>query len=179
MGRVRSQLGQKRTFCTENSHISHWKRRGRTGILLMSAQEFRRIQWKSLGRAGMGGVGSKSLPISGRLNSRSLLKKLLLANILKFLVVLGLRRCTWAFSSCSKSRPVFIAVCGLVSFLSMDSRACGLQWWWCMSLSCSRACGIFLDQELNLCVSRYWQADSYPLDHQVSPGLDLVKQSLV
>ena len=32
-------------------------------------------------------------------------------------------------------------------------------------LSCSTACGIFPDQELNLC-PLHWQADSYPLYHQ-------------
>ena len=35
-------------------------------------------------------------------------------------------------------------------------------------LSCSLACGIFLDQGLNLCLLR-WQVDSLPLSHQGSP----------
>ena len=35
-------------------------------------------------------------------------------------------------------------------------------------LSCSLVCGIFLDQESNLCFL-YWQADSLPLSHQGSP----------
>ena len=35
-------------------------------------------------------------------------------------------------------------------------------------LSCSVACGIFLDQELNLC-PLHWQVDSCPLYHQESP----------
>ena len=36
-------------------------------------------------------------------------------------------------------------------------------------LSCSKACGIFLDKELNLCLM-YWQADSLPLSrHQFLP----------
>ena len=35
-------------------------------------------------------------------------------------------------------------------------------------LSCSAACGIFLDQGLNR-YSLHWQADSYPLRHQGSP----------
>ena len=34
-------------------------------------------------------------------------------------------------------------------------------------LSCSRACGIILDQGWNLC-SLHWQVDSYPVDHQGS-----------
>ena len=36
-------------------------------------------------------------------------------------------------------------------------------------LSCSAACGIFLDQELNLCLL-HWQGDSLPPSHQESPG---------
>ena len=35
-------------------------------------------------------------------------------------------------------------------------------------LSCSAACGIFLDQGLNLC-RLHWPADSSPLHHQGSP----------
>ena len=35
-------------------------------------------------------------------------------------------------------------------------------------LSCSLACGIFLDQGLNLCLL-HWQADSLPLSYQGSP----------
>ena len=35
-------------------------------------------------------------------------------------------------------------------------------------LSCSTACGIFPDQESNLCPLG-WQADSYPVHHQGSP----------
>ena len=36
-------------------------------------------------------------------------------------------------------------------------------------LSCPLACGIFLDQGLNLCLL-HCQADSLPLSHQRSPG---------
>ena len=35
-------------------------------------------------------------------------------------------------------------------------------------LSCSLACGIFLDQGLNLCLL-HWEVGSYPLYHQGSP----------
>ena len=35
-------------------------------------------------------------------------------------------------------------------------------------LSCSAACGIFLDQELNPCFLQ-WQMGSLPLSHQESP----------
>ena len=38
------------------------------------------------------------------------------------------------------------------------------------SLSCPAACGIFPDQESNLC-PLHWQADSQPLDYQESPVL--------
>ena len=41
-------------------------------------------------------------------------------------------------------------------------------------LSCSVACGIFLDQGSNPC-SLHWQADSYPLHHQGSPQQLLYK----
>ena len=125
--RVRSQLGQKQTLHRELTHQLLEAKGEDRGILLMSAQEFRRIQWKSLGRAGMGGVGSKSLSIGGRLRSRSLCLKLLLVNIFKFWVVLCLRCCTRALSSCSKRRLVLIVVCGLLLFLSMDSRVCRPQ----------------------------------------------------
>ena len=49
-------------------------------------------------------------------------------------------------------------------------------------VSCSVACGIFLDQELNPCLLN-WQADSLPRSHQESPirmflekAMDLLKQ---
>ena len=35
-------------------------------------------------------------------------------------------------------------------------------------LSCSKACGVFLDQESNPCLLN-WQADSLPLSHQGNP----------
>ena len=35
-------------------------------------------------------------------------------------------------------------------------------------LSCSEACGIFLDQSLTLCLL-HWQVDSLPLSHQEIP----------
>ena len=52
-----------------------------------------------------------------------------------FLTTLGFHCCAWAFSTGGKQ---------------------GLQ---ALGLSCSEACGIFLNQGLNLCL-RYWQADS-------------------
>ena len=41
-------------------------------------------------------------------------------------------------------------------------------------LSCSAACGIFLDQGLNLCLL-HWQVDSLPLSQQGSPRIFLIK----
>ena len=38
-------------------------------------------------------------------------------------------------------------------------------------LSCSAACGIFPDQELNPCLL-HWQVDSLPLSEQGSPGFN-------
>ena len=46
-------------------------------------------------------------------------------------------------------------------------------------LSCSVACGIFLDQGLNLCPHLHWQVDSQPLCHQGSPVLALMFRSLI
>ena len=63
---------------------------------------------------------------------------------------------------------------------STGSRAQGLQWVWlprlqgrgsavvAHGLSCSMACGIFLDQGSNLCLL-HQQADSLPLSHEGSP----------
>ena len=41
---------------------------------------------------------------------------------------------------------------------------------WGDRLSCSTACGVFLDQELSPC-PLHWQADSLPLDHQGRPSV--------
>ena len=38
---------------------------------------------------------------------------------------------------------------------------------------CLRACGIFPDKGVNPC-PLYWQMDSYPLDHQTSPNMNLL-----
>ena len=91
-----------------------------------------------------------------------------------FLAALGLHCCTQAFSSCSEQGLLFIAVRRLlieVASLVVEHglQACGLQQLWHMGsavvarglqsagseimahgLSCSAACGIFLDQGLNL-----------------------------
>ena len=52
-------------------------------------------------------------------------------------------------------------------------------------LSCSVACGIFLDQGLNPYIVSltscplYWQADSYPLCHKGSPIIKLLLKKCI
>ena len=98
-----------------------------------------------------------------------------------FLAVLGLCCCAWAFSSCSEQGLLFLGVCGpllAVASLVAEHRlqAHGLQQLWCAGsvvvacglqssssvvvhgLSCSAACGIFLDQGSNP-RPLHWQAD--------------------
>ena len=74
---------------------------------------------------------------------------------------------------------LLIAVASLVAELRLQARglnSCGLRALHCrlssvvQGLSCWAACGIFLDQGSNQC-PLHWQADSYPLYHQVSPNL--------
>ena len=111
-----------------------------------------------------------------------------------FRVALGLLCYARAFSSHSRQGLLFIAVRQLlivVAHLAVDHRlqAHGLQWsqhvgsvvvvygllgTWALVvvahvLSCSAAYGTFPDQGLDPCPLR-WQADSYPLYHQGSPG---------
>ena len=100
-----------------------------------------------------------------------------------FLAALGLRCCVRAFSSCGKQRLLFVAVRRLliaVASLVAEYRlqACGLPQLWhagsvvvacrlqsagsvvvAHGLSCSIACGIFLDQGSNPC-PLHWQVDS-------------------
>ena len=45
-------------------------------------------------------------------------------------------------------------------------------------LSCTAACGVFLDQGSNLCPLQ-WQADSLPLDHQGSPNSSIFLNAFV
>ena len=100
-----------------------------------------------------------------------------------FLAALGLRCCTRAFSSCSKQGLLFVAVHGLLIAVASlvgehELQARGLQQLWLAGLvvvacglqssgsvvvvhglSCSAACGIFLDQRSNPC-PLHWQVDS-------------------
>ena len=106
------------------------------------------------------------------------------------LAALGLRCCTWAFSSCGEPGPLFaavsrppIAVASLVAehrlqecgpqqlqHTGLAAVAHGLQSSGSAAVahrpSCSEACGIFRDQGSNPC-PLHWQADSQPLHHQL------------
>ena len=93
------------------------------------------------------------------------------------MATLGLCCCMQAFSSCSEWGLLFVAVHGLlivVAFLCCGAQALGV---WALvvvapglystgsvvvahGLSCSAACGIFLDQGLNPC-PLHWQAYYY------------------
>ena len=91
-----------------------------------------------------------------------------------FLVALSLCCCSGAFSSCSKQGLLFMVVCGRLTVVA--SLCCGtraLHVWASVpvahTLSCSAACGIFLDQGLNL-HPLHWEADSYPLCYHGSPA---------
>ena len=91
-----------------------------------------------------------------------------------FLVALGLRCCSRAFSSCSKQGLLFVAVQGLLTGAASpvaEHRLYGA----CLvavapRLSCSSPLGIFPDQGSNPC-PLHWQADFYPLCHQGNPDL--------
>ena len=88
-----------------------------------------------------------------------------------FWAELTLHCCTWAFSSCGKQGLLFVAVHGLlIAVTSLVAehglQVRGLQQLWQVGsvvvaheLSCSAACGIFLEQGLNPC-PLHWQADS-------------------
>ena len=99
------------------------------------------------------------------------------------LAVLGLRCCTWAFSSCSERGLLFVVAHGFLIAVASLVAEHGLQARWLQQLrhvgsvvvtrrlqstgsvvvahglSCSAACGTFLDQGSNLC-PLHWQVDS-------------------
>ena len=87
--------------------------------------------------------------------------------------MLGLCCCAQAFSSSGEWGLLFVAVRGLLIAVAslVAARALGARASVVVAhgLSCSQACGIFLDQESNPC-PLHWQADSYPLRHQGSPS---------
>ena len=97
-----------------------------------------------------------------------------------------LHGCSWAFSSRSEQRLLFIAQASYCSSFScceaqaLGTRpsvatAGGLQSAGSVvthGLSCFTACGIFMDQRLNPC-PQHWHADSLPLSHQESPKVEV------
>ena len=80
-----------------------------------------------------------------------------------FLAALGLHCCAQAFCSCSERGLLFIVVCGLLIAVASLFAEHGIQRGGSvvvvLVLSCSAACGIFLDQGSNLC-PLHWQEDS-------------------
>ena len=80
-----------------------------------------------------------------------------------FFAALGLCCCTLAFSSCGEGELLLVAVCGLLIAVASLVVARGLSGVGSVvvvhGLSCSAACGIFLDQGSNL-RSLHWQEDS-------------------
>ena len=81
-----------------------------------------------------------------------------LLNLVYILAVTSLPSCTQAFSSCGEHRLPFVVVCGLLiaaASVVVEHRlqSCRLESLWhsgsvvmAHRLSCSKACGIFLDQ---------------------------------
>ena len=91
-----------------------------------------------------------------------ILKKIFL--IYLFLAVLGLLCCKQAFSSCGEwgllsSCPAPASHCCGFSYCGAQALATWASVLVVHGLSCPMACGIFLDQGLNLC-PLYWQVDS-------------------
>ena len=88
------------------------------------------------------------------------------------MAALGLRFCAWAFSSCGKWGPLFIAVrrplTVMASLVAEHSSSRAGSVVVAHGPSCSAACGILADQGSNPC-PLHWQADSQPLSHQGSP----------
>ena len=98
---------------------------------------------------------------------------ILFFNLYSSMAALGLRCCTgllWLWQGgaalCRGARPLTAAT-SLIGEHRL--RAHRLQQLWCTGFACSAVCGVFPDQESNSC-PLLWQADSYPLYHQGSPG---------
>ena len=113
------------------------------------------------------------------LYSESITSKHFLSFIYALLAVLGLHRCSQAFSSCGEQGLLFTAVRELLMVVACavaDHTGFSSCRTWtprlestdsivtAQGLSSSEPCGIFLDQELNPCLL-HWQADSLPLSH--------------
>ena len=92
---------------------------------------------------------------------------------------MGLHCCLQAFCSCGEQG--LLSSCDKRTYHCGAFSCCGAQALGALAsvvvvhgLSCSVACGIFLDQGSNLC-PLHWQAGYYPLDHQGSPKASCFK----
>ena len=152
-----------------------------TGTLVINP-EFSFYSWGN-GDAEQSGDSAKAMQFF--LKKNSFIFYLFIHSFIHLLmVVLGLRFCARAFSSCGKRGPLFIAVRGpltivasLVAEHRLQSRrrsSTGSSRAGAVAVahgpSCSAACGLFPDQGSNPC-SLNWQADSQPLRHQGSPTM--------
>lgn len=89
------------------------------------------------------------------------------------MAALSLWCCTQAFSYCSEWDYSLVVVLGLLIVVAPFVVECRLKDAPASAvashrLSCHEACGIFSDQELNLC-PLHWKVSSQPLNHQGSP----------
>ena len=83
---------------------------------------------------------------------------------LLFLAALGLRCCTWDFSSCGSPA----SLCGGSSHHRAQTLGTQASVVVAHGLSCPTTCGIFSEQSWNLC-PLHWQVDSLALELQGSP----------
>ena len=79
----------------------------------------------------------------------------------------GARASHWGGFSCCRAQTLEQRGFRIVT-LALEHRLSGVV----HGLSCPVACGVFLDQGLNLCLL-LWQADSWLLSYQGSPGFVL------
>ena len=89
-----------------------------------------------------------------------------------FFIILFISGCTGPSLLCKGFLQLWCSGFSLLWLLLLQSSGSELRLNSCdaPNLSCSEACGIFPDQESNLCPLR-WQAGSFPLCHQGSPGI--------
>ena len=88
----------------------------------------------------------------------------------------GTKFLMWLTKPCRKKKDADFSLRWFLLLCCTGSRAQGLRSCGSQALehrfsscgACYEACGIFLEQELNLCLL-HWQADSYPLNHHGSP----------
>ena len=90
------------------------------------------------------------------------------------MAVLGLHCYMWASSSFSLW-GLLIAVASLIADCGLYCT--GFSSWWCMGLVVPRHEGILDSRPKIELMPLYWQADSYPLDHQEVPGLSVLNSA--